>query len=48
MLLVCLAVMCLVSCRAQSVKVQPVRTFTFVQVCDPQLGFSEYEKDKAT
>ncbi|MBN2514105.1 MAG: metallophosphoesterase [Sedimentisphaerales bacterium] len=45
-LLVCLAVMCVVSCRAQSVKVQPVEEFTFVQVCDPQLGFSEYKKDK--
>jgi 3',5'-cyclic AMP phosphodiesterase CpdA len=42
-LLVCLAVMCLVSCRAQ-----PAKTFTFVQVCDPQLGFSEYEQDKAS
>ncbi len=43
MLLVCLAAICLVSCRAQ-----PAKTFTFVQVCDPQLGFSEYEQDKAS
>ncbi|HML74447.1 MAG TPA: metallophosphoesterase [Anaerohalosphaeraceae bacterium] len=48
MLLVGLATMFLVSCRAQSVKVQPVEVFTFVQVCDPQLGFSEYEQDKAS
>jgi len=42
-LLVCLAVMCLVSCRAL-----PAKIFTFVQVCDPQLGFTEYEQDKAS
>lgn len=42
-LLVGLAVMCLASCRAQ-----PVEAFTFVQVCDTQLGFSEYEQDKAS
>ncbi|MEN6308667.1 MAG: metallophosphoesterase [Anaerohalosphaeraceae bacterium] len=47
-LLVSLAAMFLVSCRVQSSKVQPVEMFTLVQVCDTQLGFSEYEQDKAS
>lgn len=47
-LLVCVVVFFLASCQTDSVKVQPVEAFTFVQICDPQLGFSEYEQDKAS
>ena len=47
-LLLCLIVFAntifFVSCNSDNVLDKP-ESFTFVQICDPQLGFSDYEKD---
>jgi 3',5'-cyclic AMP phosphodiesterase CpdA len=36
------------SCRSTTPHADSTQTFTFVQLCDPQLGFSDYEQDKTS
>jgi len=43
----CVTLLFITSCSGQSAAPGPRETFTFVQLSDPQLGFYNYEQDKA-
>ena len=40
------AIITLSSCLSQATDSDKAQSFTFIQISDPQLGFSDYEKDK--